>query len=157
MDRITRTSMAVALMVSASACNPGNNLDEAADQIDRFQNLFSNGYSDEMRLMGSPNYRKTISAESLDLTVAFLKRRLGSIERSERESFSINTTPQETRTVVVMATRFELGAGTETYTLVGNGEMMRIEGWRVDSPQLTVAAGEMERLERSSTAPEPAD
>ena len=149
--------LAALLAFGLAACNPVENLDEAADQIDRFQNLFSNRSTDEMHLMGSAEFRETTSREDLEDLVSLVAGRLGSIEQSERESFNINTTPSGTRTVVTMATQFELGEGKETYTFIGNGENMQIVGWQVNSDRLLITPDEMKRLDEAPTALEPAD
>ena len=75
--------LAALLAFGLAACNPVENLDEAADQIDRFQNLFSNRSTDEMHLMGSAEFRETTSREDLEDLVSLVAGRLGSIEQSE--------------------------------------------------------------------------
>lgn len=143
------------LLLSAlvlSACNPIENLGEAEDQIDRFHSLYSNGKADEMYLMGSRRFRDATPLATLEGTVSVVRERLGKVESSEREGFNVNTTTAGTTTIVTMKTRFELGEGTETYTFIGNGENMQIEGWNVTSPRLMIQPSDLNRFEEAETA-----
>ncbi|MEM9086257.1 MAG: hypothetical protein AAGB23_10080 [Pseudomonadota bacterium] len=152
MPRFFTPTLLELLALGLGACNPVENIDEAADQIDRFQSHFSYGDVDEMYLMASPSFRKSTSLAELRDQVGVISLRLGPVETTERTSFNINTTPAGTRTVITMQTRFEQGEGVETYTFVGNGENMRLEGWNVNSNRLMITADDMEALQAMQSA-----
>ena len=152
MPRFFTRSFAAMLALGLAACNPVENFDEATDQIDRFQSHLSYGDVDEMYLMGSPMFRKSTSLADLRNQVGVISLRLGPVETTQRTSFNVNTTPAGTRTVVIMQTRFEQGEGVETYTFVGNGENMRLEGWNVNSSRLMITAEDMKALQDMQSA-----
>lgn len=146
MRRCLTLTLVTLLALGLAACSPVKNVDEAADQIDRFQSHFSYGDIDEMYLMTSPAFREATPLKDLRSRAMAINARLGPVKATERASFSIKNTSEGTRTVVTMNTRYGQGEGTETYTFIGNGENMRIEGWDVSSSRLAIAADEINPL-----------
>ncbi|MEO0698283.1 MAG: hypothetical protein AAFY81_01030, partial [Pseudomonadota bacterium] len=115
------------------ACNPVANLEEAKDKIDLYQTHYSNSELEDMYAMTSVEFRRTSPRADFENFVSLIENRLGPIETTKRQGFNINTTPAGTVTVVTMQTQFEQGNGTETYTFIGSGAGMKVQGWQVNS------------------------
>jgi len=151
MPRLLSRFTVLLLALGLAACNPMENLEEATDQIDRFQTHFSFGEIDEMYKMVGREFRDTTSRDDFDEMVALISNRLGTVESTQRQSFNVNTTPMGTATVIVMQTDFEQGQGVETYTFRGNGQDMALIGWHVNSERLLITAQELERLKQPAS------
>lgn len=151
MPRLLTRFTVLLLALGLAACNPMENLEEATDQIDRFQTHFSFGEIDEMYKMVGREFRDTTSRDDFDEMVALISNRLGTVESTQRQSFNVNTTPMGTATVIVMQTDFEQGQGVETYTFRGNGQDMALIGWHVNSDRLLITAQELERLKQPAS------
>ncbi|MEL6487458.1 MAG: hypothetical protein AAFQ13_09990, partial [Pseudomonadota bacterium] len=93
MPRLLTRFTVLLLALGLAACNPMENLEEATDQIDRFQTHFSFGEIDEMYKMVGREFRDTTSRDDFDEMVALISNRLGTVESTQRQSFNVNTTP----------------------------------------------------------------
>lgn len=154
MLRDPKLTLAVMSALSLSACNPAANLEEASNQIDRYQHHFSSEEVDDMYDMTSAEFRRAASREDFDEFAKVITERLGPIETSERIAFNLNTTPAGTATVVTMQTQFEKGEGTEVYTFIGSGAEMRVQGWTVNSDRLMLNAEDLEVIKRAEESKE---
>ncbi len=139
------------LAVFLGACNPVANFEEGGKSVERWQELYNAGDRDRLWGMTGKEFREVTSREQLNDLYTVVSARMGKVQSSERSGFNVNSTPAGTRTVIGMNTQFEQGEGTETFTFIGQGEDMKVIGWTVNSPRLTLTpddvADELEKGE----------
>ena len=157
MIRATAFAFTALAGLALSGCNPIANLEEAEEQIDRYQAHYSAHELGNMYAMTGKKFRETSSLGEFEEFVTLIDGRLGEIVTTQRVNFNVKSTPGGTTTSVVMQTNFEQGDGTETYTFSGSGEDMRLEGWNVNSNRLMITAAEAEQLNPSQDESEAAN
>ena len=134
---ITRLAIGAGALL-LTACNPVANLHHGDAAIERFHQLYSSGNVDALYGLTGPTFHKVTNREQFGQLIAVLDARLGRVTSSERQGFKVNSTPAGTFTFVAMNTKFEQGTGVETFTFLGNGDDMKLEGYHVDSDRLMI-------------------
>ena len=129
-----KTIFAALFALFLAACNPMAQLDNSEQQIARWHETYNDGDARALYGQTGDMFRDVTTPEQMDDLVALVSERMGKVESTEREGFSINTDNGVTTTVVTMKTQFEKGESTETFTFHGTGEEMALVGWNVDSP-----------------------
>jgi len=117
-----------------SACNPMEQVDEANQSIEAWHETYNSGDARALYGQTAQEFREVTSIDQMNQLVELVTDRMGKVQSSERSGININTTNGVTTTVVTMATVFEKGEGTETFTFQGTGDDTKIVGWNVDSP-----------------------
>lgn len=129
-----------------TGCNPGAQIEDARDQIKQFQADYNAGDVEALYRKAGDRLRSQTSMEQMEGTVALFSARLGKIESSEQTGFNAGFHNGVTTTTVVMKTRFAQGEGSETYIFEGSGDAMKLAGWTVNSPLLTLSAADVKKL-----------
>ena len=145
-----------------AACNPVAQMEGGEERIAEFQAAYSQSDLDALYALVGPEFRKISDREDFANLHGMIHGRLGDVVSSERVGFSVNTSPMGTMTVVTMETQFEDGVGLESFTFLGSGEDLVLEGWNVNSDRLVLTPEEAARLAEDedsspSVSPPPVD
>ncbi|BDI61397.1 hypothetical protein [Qipengyuania nanhaisediminis] len=117
-----------------AACNPMAQVDGAGEQIARFHADYNKGDAVALYDRTAPEFREVTTGEDMQALVETIAARLGKVESSDRDGINISSDNGQTITVITMASQFEQGEATETFTFLGTGDDMALAGWNVDSP-----------------------
>jgi hypothetical protein len=145
--------LAAATALLLAACNPGAQMEDAREQIGKFQALYNAGDSAGFYREGGATLRKVAPAEQLEGMIALVSARLGKIKSSKQTGFNTAINNGNTTTTIVMQTLYERGEGTETYVFQGSGEDMELAGWNVNSPLLNLSPEDVKKLTEDKGKP----
>jgi hypothetical protein len=148
-----RIILSAALLLAG--CNPVANIHDGEAQIERFHRVYSSGNVDALYALTGPKFHQVTSRKQFQDLFDLVNFRLGAIESSNRQGFTVNSTTDGIVTNVAMHTQFAQGEATEAFFFVGNGDDMKLEGWQVNSDRLMVTPEDIAR-ERSEAKSRPA-
>lgn len=140
--------MRKAILIAAlflAACNPAANLKQGDAQIERFHQVYSSGNIDALYALTGPKFHELATPRQFHDLFDVVNSRLGPVKSSQRQGFGVNTTTEGTFTNITMDTQFEQGEGIETFTFMGSGDDMKLEGWHVNSNRLLVTPEDLAR------------
>ena len=115
------------------ACNPAAEFSAAEDGVREFHARYDGGRFDEIWQGSAPAMKRASGRDELAWFFADMKEQLGETVGTERTSVQVSTTDGVTTTVMVQATRFERGTGTETFTFESNEPDPLLVAYHIDS------------------------
>ncbi len=81
-------------------------------------------------------FRGSMSKDEYLKFMSTVRRKLGSVKSSKRQTWNVNVTMTGTNVTLTFETEFERGKGTETFSFVDRGDGPKLIGYRINSNAL---------------------
>jgi hypothetical protein len=128
--------VAVALTV---ACNPVEAIDASDKAVARFHDLYNSDDFATIYREATTDFQNSATEAKLVALLQAIKRKIGKVESSQRQGFSVNsTTSSGTTANVTYATKFERGQATETFRFRIDGKTATLLFFNVNSADLII-------------------
>ena len=105
----------------------------AEPKVAVFHDRFNEGQYEEIYSEAADEFKKAASKEKVLALFSAIDSKLGKVQSSSITTWNVKNFNLNTTVVLVSDTQFELGAGTETFTFLVNGEKAALLGYNINS------------------------
>lgn len=124
----------VVLIFVGAACSSLTKGKEAGGRaVTKFHERLNAEKYDEIYADLAEQFKKITTEEEAKQLFEAVHRKLGNKKNAQLQSWNSSTTTEGSFTILIYETEFELDKGTETFTLVINGEEAKIAGYHLNS------------------------
>jgi hypothetical protein len=128
--------VAAMILVGSSSCSltKGKGIAEAA--VTQFHNRYNAGQFHEIYIETDEGFKKTTSEADLVAMFEALRRKLGTVNKSNQAGWGVNATPMGTMVNLGYDVDFSEGKGTEQFVFRVTGDKAMLYNYHVNSPLL---------------------
>ncbi|MDN3645138.1 DUF4019 domain-containing protein [Pontixanthobacter aestiaquae] len=119
-----------------AACGVQENIEEGQTEVRNFQFHYDAREFEDIWARSSSKMKKAIKKEDFLDLLANIRRILGKNVESTQSGWKLEKVPQGNFLVITMQTQFERGTGVEIFTLERVGDIIKVAGYHVDSPDM---------------------
>ena len=131
-----RTTLAVPLLILASACNPAKNISLAEGAVTRFHQQYNQQRFDAIHAGSDATFKENTSAADFNRFGAALYRKLAPEVGSKRSGWNVQALNGGSYVTLTYDTRFQRARGAETFRFRISGGKAQLEGYNINSDAL---------------------
>jgi hypothetical protein len=124
----------LAVSASLSGCGPHQALESATAEVTRFHARYDRDRYDEIYAQADEGMRSRVTSADWTSRLTTIREKLGAVKGSEMTEWHHSTLGADTLLVTTYRTRFEKGAGTETFTFRTVSARASLLAYSIESP-----------------------
>ena len=136
MNRMTRYLAPIAAVAMLAGCGLKEQFKDADRDVARFHAALDAGNYDGIWGMTGPTFRAATKRAEFQKVLEAVHRKLGKVRNSKQTGWNANAGTSGRTLVVTMATTFERGSGTETFTYAKDADQLMLAGYNIQSEEM---------------------
>jgi len=133
---MTRYLVPIAAVAMLSGCGLQEQFKDADREVARFHAALDAGNYDAIWAMTGPKFRAATKQAEFQKVLDAVHRKLGKVRSTKQTGWNANAGTSGRTLVVTMATTFERGSGTETFTYAKDADQLTLAGYDIQSREM---------------------